>query len=200
MKKLSQILKEISPKTAVFVFGRMNPPTRGHEVILRTLLSTAEYHSATPFLFLSCKQDTNNPLSPKDKVKYLNLGMSEISPYIVCDGTIKDPFDAIVYMSKLGYKNIIMLAGADRKAEFENSITPYLKHKDKSLRLPVDHFKVESVGFRNHKSKGVEGVSGTKQREYAKKDAFASFCKGTMKNLSPKFQRELFLKIQKFYS
>ena len=55
-------------KTVYFTFGRMNPPTIGHEKLLNSLSSRA---GNNPYrIFLSQSQDKNkNPLSYKDKVK-----------------------------------------------------------------------------------------------------------------------------------
>ena len=55
-------------KTVYFTFGRMNPPTLGHEKLLNSLAAKA---GRNPYrVYLTQSQDRNkNPLNYKDKIK-----------------------------------------------------------------------------------------------------------------------------------
>ena len=44
-------------KTAVFVFGRFNPPTIGHEKLLNALTATAQREGGTALVYTSSTQD-----------------------------------------------------------------------------------------------------------------------------------------------
>ena len=50
-------LKEDDRSTAVFAFGRFNPPTIGHKKLLDTLKSAAQKANGKAYLFLSHKQN-----------------------------------------------------------------------------------------------------------------------------------------------
>ncbi len=56
------LLQEDDRATAVFAFGRFNPPTIGHEKLIETVLATAEKANGKAYLFLSHKQ--NNKTDP----------------------------------------------------------------------------------------------------------------------------------------
>ena len=57
-------LREDDRSTAVFAFGRFNPPTIGHQKLIETVLQTAEKVNGKAYLFLSHKQNNKtDPLS-----------------------------------------------------------------------------------------------------------------------------------------
>ena len=59
-------------KTAVFVFGRFNPPTIGHEKLLNALTATAQREGGKALVYTSSTQDSKkNPLSKDQIFKYL---------------------------------------------------------------------------------------------------------------------------------
>ena len=64
-------LKEDDRSTAVFAFGRFNPPTIGHQKLIETVLQTAEKANGKAYLFLSHKQNNKtDPLNFKDSRPY----------------------------------------------------------------------------------------------------------------------------------
>ena len=195
MKLLNEIVKT---KKAVMSFGRMNPPTIGHEKLINKLLSTANSTNSTPFLFLSQTQDSRkNPLSSKDKEKYISLGVPKISKNIVNDSSIKTPFDAIKLLEHMGYTDIVMVVGQDRVGEFKKVIGKYLNHPDPLKSLNLQSFNVISAGDRDPDSDLVFGMSASKMRDFARRNDFNSFKEGTPSKLSLKYQKELFDKIRK---
>ena len=50
-------LREDDRSTAVFAFGRFNPPTIGHQKLVETVLATAKTANGKAYLFLSNKQN-----------------------------------------------------------------------------------------------------------------------------------------------
>ena len=65
-------LKEDDRSTAVFAFGRFNPPTIGHQKLIETVLQTAEKVNGKAYLFLSHKQNNKtDPLSFQEKQAYI---------------------------------------------------------------------------------------------------------------------------------
>ena len=56
---------------AVITFGRMNPPTVGHEKLVNKIIATAIAEKGTPYVFLSKTQDAKkNPLTYDQKITY----------------------------------------------------------------------------------------------------------------------------------
>jgi hypothetical protein len=195
MKKLHEILNR---KVAVFAFGRMNPPTVGHEKLIDKLLSVAKSKGAVPFLFVSHTQDPKkNPLSSKDKVKYIKLGVPKIAKHVVYDTSIRTPFEALRHIEQLGYTDVIMIAGADRVPEFNKNIGSYINHPDPKKSFNFDSFSVVSAGERDPDSEGVTGISASKMRDFATKNDFSSFRKGVPSGLSDKYARDMFDAIRK---
>jgi nicotinic acid mononucleotide adenylyltransferase len=65
-------LKEDDRATAVFAFGRFNPPTIGHKKLIDKVIDTARKLNGKGFIFLSHKQNNKtDPLSFEDKLGYL---------------------------------------------------------------------------------------------------------------------------------
>ena len=63
--------KEGSGKHAVLAFGRMNPPTAGHEKVIDKVKEVATKHNAEHHVVLSHTTNAKkDPLSQKDKIKH----------------------------------------------------------------------------------------------------------------------------------
>lgn len=195
MKTLAEVVKK---KIAVFSFGRMNPPTIGHEKLIDKVLSVASKDGGTPFIFISHTQDSKkNPLTSKQKEKYLKLGVPKAARFIKADSSIKTPFDAVGHLIDLGYTDVIMVAGDDRVAGFKKSIGDYVNHPDPEKSFELDSFKVVSAGARDPDADGAEGMSATKMRQAATSNDFKAFKVGVPSNLSDKYAREMFDAIRK---
>ena len=69
--KLRDLQEKIQGRTAVFTFGRMNPPTIGHEKLLNKVKDVAGRNSGDWFVYLSSTQDAKkNPLPFQRKFYY----------------------------------------------------------------------------------------------------------------------------------
>lgn len=188
MKSLSEIRKK---KTAVFTFGRMNPPTRGHQKLIDKVLEEAQKRGADPFVYVSSSHDPNkNPLTNQQKIKYLKLGLPEAVSAIKEEPKIRTPFEALSSLIDRGYTNITLVVGADQVAAFEKAIRPYINHPDKHKTINVDSFEVISAGERQPED--ARDMSGTKMRAAALKNDYVSFRLGVSLGLSDRFAREMF--------
>ena len=66
------IVEERRNKKAVLTFGRFNPPTSGHELLINKVLQEARKRSADNFIFASHSQDKKkNPLDSRTKTKHM---------------------------------------------------------------------------------------------------------------------------------
>ena len=108
-----------APKTAVFAFGRMNPPTIGHA----KLVDVVKSQDGKPFLFLTHTQKPKtDPLSFAEKVFFAQKSFTGIE---IGNQTVKTIIDAMKHLEKAGYTDIIYVAGSDRVASFEKLLNDY---------------------------------------------------------------------------
>jgi hypothetical protein len=195
MKTLNEVKKK---KKAIFAFGRMNPPTLGHEKLILKVLDLARRDDATPYIFLSHTQDSKkNPLTSSQKLKYLRLGVPKAERNIVASDNIKTPFDALGHLVDLGYTDVVMVAGQDRVPDFNKTIGSYVNHPDPEKSFELDSFRVVSAGERDPDSDGAVGMSGTKMRQFAVANNFTQFKRGVPSHLSDRYAKEMFDAIRK---
>lgn len=158
-------LFEESNKTAVLTYGRMNPPTIGHMVLIDKVLSIPGDH----FIFVSHTQDSKkNPLTAQEKISLLN----KVYPGQDCFHAASTENPTIVTvaagLSKQGYKNLIIVVGSDRVASFDELFTKYNGvFNDKGQGFKFDSINVVSAGERDPDADDVSGMSASKMRELA---------------------------------
>lgn len=153
---------ERAEKSITFTFGRFQPPTTGHAKLIEKVKAAGNH-----IVFVSQTQDKKqNPLSFRQKLKFLKIGFPGIK--FSADKKIKTPFDALEKLSNSGFKNVTMVVGQDRIQSFENAVKPFLNNPDKDPNLQFDTFKVVSAGTRDPDGPGIEGVSASKMRTFAK--------------------------------
>ena len=72
MLTYEEYITEAKTKPVVFTFGRFNPVTAGHEIMIKDVIKQAKSRGGQPLIFTSQTQDKKkNPLSYKDKIKFL---------------------------------------------------------------------------------------------------------------------------------
>lgn len=172
MKNYKQLIKELPSKTVVFAFGRFNPPTTGHELLVKTVKKLAAAQNADHAIYASKTQDSKkNPLDVNKKVHYLNL-MFPKTHFIAANAQERTFIEAIKTLNKK-YKNLIMVAGSDRIAEYEKILQKY-----NGSEFHFDTVQVISAGERDPDSDDATGMSGTKMRALAAKGNYAQFKQG----------------------
>ena len=74
MKDYKQFIRELPSKTIVLACGKFNPPTIGHELLIKAVKSVAEQKNASYTIYASELCDVKkNPLIVEKKLQYLNL-------------------------------------------------------------------------------------------------------------------------------
>ena len=170
-------LKEDDRSTAVFAFGRFNPPTIGHKKLLDTLESAAQKANGKAYLFLSHKQNNKtDPLTHKEKSDYLKMFYPTVA---IGDPAVKTIIQALQKIQAEGRTRIIMIAGSDRVGEFEKLLNQYNGKPDKAGNqlYKFDDIKVLSAGERDPDQEGATGASASKAREMANKGQEHEFFK-----------------------
>jgi len=163
-------LSEATEKKAVITFGRMNPPTVGHEKLLNKMIQVSMSVKGTPLVYLSKTQDAKkNPLSYNDKIKFAQ-GMFG-KKYIV-NSTSKTIIEVAKELQK-EYSDLVLVVGSDRVREFDTLLNKY-NGKDYTF----NSIEVISAGERDPDSDGVDGMSASKMRSLAVDGDFDEFVKG----------------------
>lgn len=173
-------------KTVVFTFGRMNPPTVGHERLVKTVAETARKVGGDHVIYLSqtCASPTD-PLEWNFKRRVCESAFPGVN--ISRDILIKTPFQALKYLGE-SYNKVILVVGSDQVKEFADRMTPYAKE------WHID-FEIISAGERISESEGVEGMSASKLRQLALEGKAEKFYEGLPKNLSLDVKKLVFQRV-----
>ncbi len=156
---------------AVFCFGRMNPPTMGHGLVIN---KTLELGGDQAFVFLSNSVGQDDPLDPNVKAQFVSQIYPNSADHIVQD-FVQNPIYAANWLYSKGYRNMIFVAGSDRLGKEKGSIEKILSSWNSGPIRSTDPagarehvvIKFESAGQRDPDSEGVTGFSGTKARKAA---------------------------------
>jgi len=173
-------------ETLTVTFGRFNPPTVGHGKLLAAAQKAAQGEDMK--IYPSRSQDAKkNPLDPDMKVSFMKKMFPDYSENIINDDEMKSIFNVLVAADEAGYKNVNIIVGSDRQAEFENLATKY-----NGELYNFDNIRVISAGVRDSDAEGVEGMSASKMRKAVMDDDYDSFRKGTPKELNDGDTKALF--------
>ena len=162
---------------AIVTFGRMNPMTIGHQLLIDKLVSEGKKMGAKPLLFLSKTQDKKkNPLEYSVKVKYAKKFFPEVT--VIDDPKVKTPINVLTWLGENGYTDVTLVVGSDRVEGFK----AFEKYNGKDFTL--ESYKVVSAGERDPDADDATGMSASKMRGFIKVDDFVSFRKGLPKKSS----------------
>lgn len=167
------LMEANSPNRIVIAFGRFQPPTIGHELIIKTVKETAERLGCPYAIFVSKKVGTTpkpklrDPLTIDQKMHFLNKFFPGTN-FVAATDSIRTPVEAAKALNQK-YNEIVFVAGADRK-EIKDLLDQY-NHID------YNYNKIDFVssGERDPDSDGVAGVSGTDVRQAAANNDFDTF-------------------------
>lgn len=165
-----EYLIESENKTVAVLFGRMNPPTAGHEENVEGLKKLAAKHDADHLVIASHSQDAKkNPLTAPQKLKHLKRAFPKTN---VITSSKEKPtiFHHLSELHKKGYKHVIIAGGSDRAEEY-NKLKAYNGKEGKHGYYNFKSITTASTGERK------AGVSGTDMRKHATNNDFASFRK-----------------------
>ena len=162
-------LREDDRSTAVFAFGRFNPPTIGHQKLLDKVISMTKQVNGKGYIFLSQKQNNKtDPLTFKEKQDYIKMFYPNLE---IGDAGVKTIIQALQKIQAEGRTRIVMIAGSDRVMEFQKLLNQYNGKPDKQGNdlYKFDSIDVVSAGERDPDQEGAAGASASKARELANK-------------------------------
>ena len=178
MKKFSELI-EARGDTAVFTFGRFNPPTIGHEKVIDAVAKEQGKNPGAPmYVFPSHSNDPKkNPLPHALKVAYMKKIFRKYATNITVSKA-RNIFEVATFLHDKGHRAIVMVVGSDRVAEFDRLLNEYNGVQGKHGYYGFDNIEVKSAGERDPDAEGVEGMSASKMRAAAVEGDLDSFKQG----------------------
>ena len=183
-------------KTVFFTFGRMNPPTTGHEKLMNELLKKS---GKNPYrVYLSQSTDKKkNPLDFKYKVKTVRKFFPKHARSVMLNKKVKNVFDAVTEIYNDGFKNITMVVGSDRINEFNTLLKKYNGVKGRHGLYNFNKINVISAGDRDPDADDVSGMSASKMRSLANEGDFTQFSQGLPRNVSNSDAKKVYNEVRK---
>jgi predicted peroxiredoxin len=191
-------MSEIKPKrgsSALFTFGRFQPPTTGHQILIESVAAAAAAAGADAYIFITSSsnnleakvvknmmkngefksvKENENPLSVETKVFYLKkmYPATDVTFINTTEYECKQLFQVLERLRSAGYTSITMMVGSDRVPAFK-----------KMFEKAAPDVNVISAGERNLAnavSNAPKAMSGTKMRLAAVRGDLEFFKRGVM--------------------
>ena len=190
------LIQESKDRHAVLAFGRLQPPTTGHEVLVNKVKEVAKQHNAEHHIVLSHSNDAkSNPLTPQQKVRHAK----RFFPGTNITTSDKEAPNFLTQASKLhksGVTHLHMVAGSDRIPEYKKVLKKYNGTHEGAL-FNFKKIEVHSAGQRDPDAQGTTGMSGSKMRAHAAAGKYTQFKKGVPKHVSDEHTKELYNDLRK---
>ena len=168
---------EAQQKTVVFSFGRLNPPTIGHQKLLQKIVQTSKKEGGHPQLYVSISQDAKkNPLTASKKITYIK----KMFPREARQIEIKDVHTVLDVAVDLHgkYENLVMVVGSDRVNDFKTLLNKYNGVDSTHGFYKYKDIQIVSAGERDPDAEGATGMSASKMRAAAASGDYDSFALG----------------------
>ena len=173
-------------------FGRFNPPTIGHEKLLKKVAQQAKSSGGTYRIYPSRTEDPKkNPLDTGTKVRFMRQAYPDHANSIIDNEEMRTIFDVLSGLDADGYSSVNIVVGGDRVSEFNSLATKY-----NGDLYTFDDIKVVSAGDRDPDGEGVEGMSASKMRKAAMEGDQESFNKGIPAAMSKKDKEAMYLTLR----
>ena len=184
-------------KGVVFAFGRMNPPTKGHEKLINKVHELAKKHNAHHEIMLSHSHDSQkNPLHPDSKINHAK----KMFPNTNFSKSSKEHptlLHQAAQLHKQGHRELHMIGGSDRAEHYKELLHKYNGVKSKHGYYKFDKIHVHSAGHRDESKEGTEGASASKMRAHAHSNDYNSFKGGLPSHVSHEHAKKLFKDVRK---
>lgn len=192
MKSFKDILTESAKKSEVLLFGRMNPPTSGHEENVLAAHKLAQQHGAHLSVVASHSHDPKkNPLSPAQKNKHLNRAFGHLKNTTISTSSKEHP--SILHQAaaahQRGVKHLILVGGEDRAEGHAKLIKQYNGVEGKGH----GYYKFDRISVKNTGARKA-GISGTDLRKHVASGNYDEFKRHVPSHIAAndRHARELF--------
>jgi len=201
MKTFRQFFEQNESKSLTATFGRFNPPTIGHEKLIKVVEGIAGggdfkiYVSQTHKKQKDKKGFYKDPIGYDDKVKFMKDMFPEYQNNIVYDTDIRTIWDILTRAYNDGYTKLTLVFGEDRLGQGDQSMEELIKkwHGNEGAHgfyEFVDGLEFENAGERVEGAEGVEGMSASKMRNLVINSDEQAFFDSLPPNFT--YKRELF--------
>lgn len=180
-----------TPEVITIVFGRFNPPTIGHEKLIKKAKEIAQGGDLKIYPS-RMYGDPVNPLDPSTKIYYMRKAFPKFADNIINDDDMKTIFDVLKRAEEDGYNVVNLVTGAKRRSEFERLANQYNGEIYNLETINVIPLPDEDPDLENSPNPS----SSSKLRKAAVEDDFFQFQKGLPKKLDADKQRDLFFAVQ----
>jgi hypothetical protein len=156
---------------AVYTVGRFQPPTIGHELLIRKVM---ELGGENAFVFVSsvATPKDQNPLTAAQKIDALRAMFPRGVTFVdtaVCAPKCAGPVAANDYLRSLGHSDNTLVAGSDRAPTFGPDAGMWKAGIKNGVPAP------KFVGLVRTEGMGATSMSGTKARALARAGKFEEF-------------------------
>ena len=190
--KFKDFLFEQKEKHAVMAFGRLNPPTLGHEKLVNKVQEIAKKVGGSAHIVVSHSQDAKkNPLTPAQKLKHAKRAFPGVN-VTASDSSAPNFLAQAAKLHKSGVTHFHMVGGSDRAEEYHKLLHKYNGVKGPHGSFNFKKIEVHSAGERDPDAEGVEGMSASKMREHASNGNFKEFRKGVPSAMTDAHAKEMF--------
>lgn len=174
--KTTKLREADNSNTAVVAFGRMNPPTIGHNKLIDTMAA----QSGDKKLYLSHTFDNKkNPLPYDQKLAYIDKAFGDRVEVVKSQAATV--IQALQELYDQNYTNIIYVGGEDRiggEEDITKTIERYNGQPDRqgNVLYKFDNIEFVNAGGRNSNSNDpIESASASKARELARNNDIEGF-------------------------
>jgi len=162
-------------KHIVLVYGRFNPPTKAHGMLIDYASALAKNSQLRIYISHSC-DSKRNPLPVDLKYTYMKHMFPSVSENIrICSKkNLRTLLDILTSLYNEGYRSITLVVGSDRYSDMSQLIAQYNGRTDSHGYYKFD-YNVVVAGQRNASEKGIPGISSTIARKFVRQRDFESF-------------------------
>ena len=178
-------------KKVVFAYGRFNPPTLGHQKLIRAVEKEA---GSDDWLIIPTQSvdSKSNPLPYDVKAKYMKMMFPQYADHIDDKACCRTPVDVMKHLMMKEYTDVVMIVGSDRMGQFG-----FLEKNNRKDDYAFNSIKFVSAGERDPDSDGASGMSASKMRKAAKDINVDDFMAGIPNSLTPKQKLDLMAEVRK---
>lgn len=179
-------------KTITVVFGKFNPPTAGHLQLLKKARQIAQDSELR--IYPSRAYNDQNPLEPKNKIRYMRLAFPDFADEIMNDQSMTSIFDVLKLLNKEGYRSVQIVVGAQRESEFER-----LSNQYNGELYDFESIEVVPAGIKDPDADSSDIHSSGSLRKAAMENDYYKFKSGLPAKMVEKEKRNLFNAVQRHY-
>lgn len=181
-----------SEKHITFCFGRMNPPTIGHEQLLDTCKSVGGDYK----IFVSQTQDKKkNPLDYSTKISFIKKMFPNHAANVVENAALNTIGKVASFLYEQGYRHATIVGGSDRIDDLHKLLMDYNGVEGKAHGYyKFETLDAKSSGDREDGAEGVAGISASGARAAAANGDINAFAEATG---AGKYTEELYAAVRK---